>query len=228
MPIAAAYEDIRLAPRSSLLYELESENIVFPRSDGLEDVDDSLLLTSDMSQSDQTEIVKRSSARDMQQGDQIPLESELLKETEIQHSSEFQRDDDQNIRIDKDDDDIESLPTMNFGNLDEFLVDDPENVDKEPALWAMNSLLTAQNDNSSLENPQIDTGEASDPPCIDKDIGKTKLFTPPKVPFNLESSEQTVLQQIHEVVGDRQVSEFELQFAPRWILEKAIANEKEN
>ena len=199
MPIAAAYEDIRLAPKSSLLYELDCENVVFPRSDGFKDDDDSPLLTSDMSQSDQTEILKRSSARDMQQGDPTPLKSELLEATEIKHSSESQRDDDQNIRIYKDDDDIESLPTMYLGNLDDFLVDDPENVNKEPALWAMHSLLTPQNDNLSLDNPQIDIGEASDPPRIDQDIGKTKLFTPPKLPFNLESLEQTVLQQIHEL-----------------------------
>ena len=153
MPIAAAYEDIRLAPNSSLSYELDCENVDFPRSDRLEVVGDSPLLTSDMSQSDQTEILKRSSAKDMQQGNPTPLESELVKETEIQHSSDSQRDDDQNIRIDKDDDEIVSLPTMDLGNLDDFLVDDPETVDKEPALWAMHSLLTSQNDDSSLDNP---------------------------------------------------------------------------
>ena len=61
-----------------------------------------------------------------------------------------------------------------------------------------------------MDNPQIDISGACDPPRTDKDIGKTKLFTPPKVPFNPDSSEQTVLQQIHKAVGDHQASKFEV------------------
>lgn len=44
----------------------------------------------------------------------------------------------------------------------------------------------------------------------------------------LHSSEQNVLKDPTKIIGDQPVSESKFQFAPRWILEKAIEAEKRN
>ncbi len=51
---------------------------------------------------------------------------------------------------------------------------------------------------------------------------------PTKFPLPLESCEQEVLKQIRKVIGDKPVSENKLQFAPRWVIDKAIEKEKKN
>ena len=48
------------------------------------------------------------------------------------------------------------------------------------------------------------------------------------MPIDLDSSEQKVLRDIYAVIGDNEVSEAKLGFAPRWIIDKAIRTEMEN
>ena len=70
--------------------------------------------------------------------------------------------------------------------------------------------------------------EAYAPPRPERHIGSTPVAPPPSLPARLESSEKIILQEIRNVVGDKPVSEFRLQFAPRWLLDKSIDTEKEN
>lgn len=66
------------------------------------------------------------------------------------------------------------------------------------------------------------------PPLPKKDIGMKNLKSPPFIPFSFESSDQQVLSDIHKVIGDKPTIEFRLQFAPMWIVEKAIEKDKLN
>lgn len=74
----------------------------------------------------------------------------------------------------------------------------------------------------------VDLSHSFEPPEIHKDISTTKLNLPPMLPAQLESDEQKVLQDIKNAVSDESVSEFQLGFAPQWILEKSITKEKAN
>lgn len=66
------------------------------------------------------------------------------------------------------------------------------------------------------------------PPRTEKDIGDVQVSELPHLPFRLESVEQEALHEIKAVIGDKTASEFELQFAPRWLLHKPIAGKKKN
>ena len=61
-----------------------------------------------------------------------------------------------------------------------------------------------------------------------KDIGDVHVEEPPKIPFDLESSEQQVLNGLLETIGDNAVSFFKMKCAPKWLIEKAIEGEKAN
>ena len=45
---------------------------------------------------------------------------------------------------------------------------------------------------------------------------------PPALPFELQSMEQEVLRRVKGIIGDKTASEFQLQFVPRWLLDKTI------
>ena len=81
---------------------------------------------------------------------------------------------------------------------------------------------------TSQEASQVNITRTHEPPEPQKDVGGTALVSPPQLPYSLQSSEQLVLHEMKRVVGDGPVSEFKLQFAPRWIIDKAIADEKSN
>ena len=81
---------------------------------------------------------------------------------------------------------------------------------------------------TSKENSQVNITRTHELPEPEKDIGDTALVSPPQLPHSLQSSEQVVLHDMKRVIGDGPVSEFKLQFAPRWIIDKAIADEKSN
>ena len=59
----------------------------------------------------------------------------------------------------------------------------------------------------------------------ERDVGNTSILSHEQVPDFLKSSEQKVLEGIKSVIGDRTASESQLQFAPQWILQKAIDKE---
>ena len=62
----------------------------------------------------------------------------------------------------------------------------------------------------------------------EKDLGSIKIIEPPSLPHDLESIEQEILRQLHDLVGNVQMSEADLHFLPCWIIDKAIAKEMEN
>lgn len=71
-------------------------------------------------------------------------------------------------------------------------------------------------------NTHYDTEE------LDRDIGNVAVAVPPEVPFNLFSSEQKILKEILHVIGKNPTTEFHLQGAPRWLIDKSMATEKES
>ena len=103
----------------------------------------------------------------------------------------------------------------------------------ERALWSQHpnsrAFLGKQSQHSlKVNRPSLDIGTATDNKDPIKDIGHTKVVSPDKIPTSLESNEQELLHKMRDVAGDLPVSESKLQFAPRWILDKAIAKEKAN
>ena len=61
-----------------------------------------------------------------------------------------------------------------------------------------------------------------------KDMGETPLISPSELPIKISSTGQALLRQLLEVIRDEPVSESRLQFLPRWMLDKAILEEKKN
>ena len=101
----------------------------------------------------------------------------------------------------------------------------------EESLWSYNPLsrsLLAQNKKEKFNEPAFDIGSATEKENPQRDIGEYQFRMPTEFPLPLESCEQDILKQIRNVIGDKAVSESKLQFAPRWIIDKAIENEKNN
>ena len=71
-------------------------------------------------------------------------------------------------------------------------------------------------------------GAPDNPPSRDKDIGDSEVKSLTCTAARPESDEQKILQQIKKVIGDNTVSERRLKFAPQWIIDEAIAKEKDN
>ena len=57
-------------------------------------------------------------------------------------------------------------------------------------------------------------------------MGETPLISPAEVPIKIASTEQALLRQLREVIRDEPVSESRLQFLPRWMLDRAMLEEK--
>lgn len=61
-----------------------------------------------------------------------------------------------------------------------------------------------------------------------KDFLNIPIYAPSTLPFCIQSSEQHVLREIQKVFGYSPATKFQLQFAPRWILDKSISIEPSN
>jgi len=106
-------------------------------------------------------------------------------------------------------------------------------MDKESAVWAEHphaySMLSSGKPYGKVFNsPSMDIGSPTPKQDIAKDIGTSTIQAPDSFPTSLESTEQELLLRIKDVVGDASVTEHKLQFAPRWIIDKAINKEKKN
>ena len=139
----------------------------------------------------------------------------------------------------------EPLPSLNLSSTGDV----SDLFDKEESLWANHhttSALLSKQIPRRVEQPVLDIGPTSlrhvrsllvadkdslndsfDPPCPEKDVGVTQIVSPDQLPKMLQSSEQKVLREIKDVIGVRTASEHSLQFAPQWILQKAIDNERD-
>ena len=114
----------------------------------------------------------------------------------------------------------------------ELLEAPDSNTETEQGLWTQppnsRSFFSKASSDKRVNRPSLDIGAPFLDKETSKDIGDTKLTAPKSLPTELQSHEQEVLRKIREIVGDQPVSESKLQFAPRWILDKAIAKEKAN
>lgn len=63
---------------------------------------------------------------------------------------------------------------------------------------------------------------------VAKDVANVSVKAPMLLPHQIQSMEQQVLHQMYKVVGDKPTTEFRLQFAPKWTIDKAIHSEKDN
>ena len=79
-----------------------------------------------------------------------------------------------------------------------------------------------------VELTERDIGAPYNPPSRDKDIGDTEVNSPTCTAAQLESDEPKILEQIKKVIGDNTVSQRKLNPAPQWIIDKAVAKEKDN
>lgn len=67
--------------------------------------------------------------------------------------------------------------------------------------------------------------DSFDPPRPENEICDLMICNAP-VDFRLQYSEQHILKQIQSAIGDKPTTELRLQFAPRWIVQKAIDNKR--
>ena len=114
--------------------------------------------------------------------------------------------------------------------------------------------IPSQKLRSSLEQPAVDVGKSSllfahsllvrrrkqqvphtsdinreyNPPQTSKDVGNVLIAAPPDIPTSRKTSEQEILKRAREVLGEKPLSEHQLQFVPQWVIDKSIAKEKEN
>ncbi len=86
--------------------------------------------------------------------------------------------------------------------------------------------LVSQNKKELFNELSFDIGSATENKNPDKDIGEYHIRMQTEFPLPHESCGQEVLQQIRKVICDKPVSESKLQFAPRWVIDKAIEKEK--
>ena len=54
------------------------------------------------------------------------------------------------------------------------------------------------------------------------------ITAPTDIPTSLKKPEQEILKRAREVLGEKPLSEHQLQFVPQWVFDKAIAKEKKN
>ena len=59
-------------------------------------------------------------------------------------------------------------------------------------------------------------------------MGNVLITAPPDITTSLKTSEQGILKRARDVLGEKQLSEHQLQCVPQWVSDKAIAKEKEN
>ena len=208
-PSLIAYEDLRLAPESSLLQEL-----------------DDIELGRNAFADAEEELPVHPSG----QNDVFPEEASFAIPEEATNSTPVVSD-------------HSIAPALPTGALvaqtdhdpttDDLLSTETDRVIREQELWAEhpNSSALAAIQASTVKKfnrPSFDIGTPIPVKDVTKDIGDTAITGPSRLPASLESSKQEILRHIRDVVGDQPVSESKLQFAPRWILDKAIAKEKAN
>ena len=209
-PIRAAYEDVRLAPSSPLLRDLDEIDFVFPRYYSIVDEE----------------------ALDIGTFDDEPL-SHLFDSEQMESRNRDQPPPAEH----------ELLPDLNLSSVGYI----SQIFDKEESMWANHPSAPAflsMKTPRKLDQPQLDIGSNSlrqvkalftaetddltqsfEPPQPEKSVGSTPIISHQQVPHFLQSSEQKILEEIRSVIGDRTASESILQFAPRWILQKAIDKE---
>ncbi len=98
----------------------------------------------------------------------------------------------------------------------------------EAALHPQSRSCLANESNAPFDWPEFDAGRETPPENQHKDIGEYQSRLPTEIPLSLESCEQEILQKLLSVIGDEEMSESKLQFAPPRIIEKAKARDFAN
>ncbi len=86
----------------------------------------------------------------------------------------------------------------------------------EAALWSshpQSRSCLANESKAPFDWPEFDAETDTPPENQHKDIGEHQSRLPTEIQLSLESCEQEILQQIRSVIGDKEVSESNLQFA---------------
>ena len=111
--------------------------------------------------------------------------------------------------------------------LDDIIPEPPlDPFENEFSLWSTHQKCFSASDvDATTSAPSMDVGDHEN---LHKDVGGTPIQDLKYLPMSLQSSEQTTLRQMAEVVGFQPVTEHKLQFAPRWIIDKAIHKERQN
>lgn len=135
------------------------------------------------------------------------------------------------------DDTPDSVPTTNNSSPKKQNPSNDQRVPTEAALWAIHPNIMsfffsnhgdAVKSPKKVKDPTIDIGKPTSLSIPAKDDGDTPVLPLSVLPTQLEAAEQTILRQLKEVLCDVQVSESRLEFAPRWVIDKAIQKEKDN
>ena len=251
-PVRAAYEDLRLQPETPLLKELDECDPLYPNSMEFVDAPDVELLAEPAVHENNPHEHAAVDAEADELSELSDDDEDLLDMFEYRDAEANDVDDDHDSILDFDDVDgfdLPPLPSSFFSELNGteeeelwrthpssrcFLTDqrpmrsDSPLRDVSPFALARSRSLVTKTKTKSTEHPAEDLAESHDPPRPDRDIGSTPIAPPPSLPVRLESSEQSILQSLRTIVGDKPVSEFRLQFAPRWLLDKSIETEKQN
>ena len=257
-PVRAAYEDVRIMPTAPLLRELDEIDPLFPRSvDIVEDELEDISEETSQAPMDPFEAEEQVPApQPAEQPDTIvecPTAEQPRADTvetldaSRNHEKELDREIDELLIETFLFPDVAELPESELPPLGSFYTNEldlwkrhpttasilsnsrPKRVDDPSKDVHVSCLGTAGRALLSNNNQvKLDLNTPHNPPRPDKDIGSIDVLPPPSLPIDLKSTEQKLLYDIKQVIGDKPVSEFRLQFAPRWLIDKAINNEKQN
>ena len=206
-----AYEDVRLVPSSSLLFELDKFEL------GCRDVQPSEAsdgeTADDFNAADDLNIASDQTTSPIVPPTELPL-GEVEPLSQERAASVWGE---------------ESLALNDLGAIDPPL--DP--LLDEAALWVRHAerssmLGSSVSPSKRLQLPAMDINVPTSTEMLLKDIGETRLAGAKDFNVTLSSLNQEELTRIRDLLGDSPVTESKLQFAPRWLLDESIAKEKVN
>lgn len=212
-PSRAAYEDIRLIPRNTLLQDLNQMDFVFPRS---------YEITSQDRDDAEHEVPAIAPASDVEQEHAADEDIAGLSPPGEDLFSDDENKPDADIAGFSPSEDVveEAHLWQKHPSTASLLCNSRPYRTNEPALDFGRTQEAYNAGQCNLEAPTTSVDNAQ------KDIGETRVTQPTYPHFSLDSSEQFVLKEIREAIGDKPASESKLQFAPRWLIDKAIEKEK--
>ena len=110
---------------------------------------------------------------------------------------------------------------------------DDRPVNEELTIWSYHprsNLFIANTSNRPFNQRSYDVfiSNASLRLPLKKDVGDYQPSFSTSYPISIERSEQEILQQIQQLLGDKALSESKLEFAPQWIIKNAKEKERMN
>lgn len=223
-PIRCAYEDVRSVPKSTLLQALDEYEFLFPRSEALVPGLEELVEPLDLPEP--PPLFENPADTPVQLPDGTPPQSPPSPSAQPDSSGLA----DVNDVADMFDTET-SLWASHPCSISVLSNQKPRRVN-EPLrdigthAYQLHTSLVASQRGSQSQTSSLN--EATEDSCPSKDIGNVPITSPSSLPFSLTTCEQQVLRNMRSVIGYQPATEFQLQFAPRWILDKSISVEKTN